>query len=156
LCIVKPRHYPPVQQNSKLGNWYCGTEHYVSFKAPALLLLTLSACGLLDPAGCSLASCSNGLTVHLSALPNGPYRVEIFLLGPGQQPAHAYDCPSGQCGQDLTFPDLVPDHAWVRVTTSAGVRTTEFPTIAYEVFRPNGPDCPPSCRRATVTLDLPA
>jgi hypothetical protein len=121
-----------------------------------LLTLILSACGIFDPSGCTLIGCYDGLTIHLTALPNGPYRVEIFVVAPGLQPSHVYDCPTGQCGQNLTFPDLNPDRAWVRVTTAAGERTIEFSSIVYEAHRPNGPDCSPTCRQATLTVDIPA
>jgi hypothetical protein len=78
------------------------------------------------------------------------------VIAPGLLPSHGYDCPTGQCGQDLTFPALNPDRAWVRVASAAGERTIEFASITYEAHRPNGPDCSPTCRQATLTVDIPA
>jgi hypothetical protein len=117
----------------------------------------LSGCNSLGPRSCTLIGCQNGLTVQLSAMPSAPFRVELRATSATAQPVYVYDCSnSAACGQGAFFPDFSGDHAFVTVVTSAGTRTTEITRIEYRVSRPNGPDCPPACRQATVTADVPA
>ena len=59
------------------------------------------------------------------------------------------DCSSG-----VFFSDLRVDAVEIRVENERGVTFTEVqPT--YEETEPNGPDCPPTCYRAEVTVDTP-
>ncbi|HEX7024684.1 MAG TPA: hypothetical protein VF187_07690, partial [Gemmatimonadales bacterium] len=75
----------------------------------------------------------------------------------GEGPSYAYDCAGGAtCQQDIFFPELVLDRIIVKVTTALGSRLTEIANPEYVNSQPNGPDCPPVCRQATVTAQLPA
>jgi hypothetical protein len=125
---------------------------------PATLLAFAAGCDVLGIGSthCTLIGCTDGITVHLTALPTGPYRVEILVgSGPGGL-SYAYDCAGGPtCQQVIFFPELVPDRIIVRVTTSLGSRDTEISNPVYSTLRPNGPDCPPLCRQASVTAQLP-
>ena len=125
---------------------------------PATLLALAAGCDVLGIGSthCTLIGCTDGITVRLTALPTGPYRVEILVgSGPGG-PSYAYDCAGGSaCLQDIFFPELVLNSIIVRVTTPLGTRDTEIANPVYETSRPNGPDCPPLCRQASVTAQLP-
>jgi hypothetical protein len=117
----------------------------------------LAGCNSLGPHTCTLIGCQNGLTVRLSTMPAAPFRVELRVASPTSQPAYVYDCSNpASCAQGAFFPDFSGEHAFVTVVTSAGTRTTEVTRIEYRVSRPNGPNCPPECRQATVTADVPA
>lgn len=126
----------------------------------ALLAMTLATgCDTLGVAAgpnCTEIGCSDGITVHLTELPIGPYRVEI-LVGSGQGGlSYAYVCAGGSmCLQDIFFPELRPERLIVRVTTPDGTRDTEISNPVYATVRPNGEDCPPLCLQATVTAQLP-
>lgn len=123
---------------------------------PAMLLALATGCDILGiGTACTLIGCYNGIAVHLAALPSGPYKVEILVAGaaPG---LYEYDCAGGEaCQQDVFFPELVLDRIVVKVTTSLGSRITEIANPVYETSRPNGPDCSPLCRQASVTAQLP-
>jgi hypothetical protein len=114
----------------------------------------LAGCNFL---GCTLIGCQDGLTVQLSAAPDAAFRVELRVTSPTSQPAYVYECENAsQCAQGVFFPDFGGDHVFITVATATSARTTEISRIAYRVTRPNGPNCPPTCRQATVTADVPA
>ena len=123
------------------------------------LLAVAAACGIFGPRGdkvCTLIGCDSGLTVHLNTKPAGTYRVEVFARGPDQQPAYVYDCSTaGICQQDIFFSGLIVDHPFIRVTTTVGTKLVEITTVTYVSSYPNGPDCGPPCRNATVNVDIP-
>ena len=124
-----------------------------------LVLLATTACGVIssnDEKVCTLIGCNSGLTVHLNTKPAGTYKVEVFPLSPNQQPAYVYECSNvSSCQQDIFFASLIVSHPFVRITTSAGTKTVEIPTVNYVTSRPNGPGCDPECRQATVNVDIP-
>jgi hypothetical protein len=128
--------------------------------APILTLATafaLAGCSVFDPGDdvCTLIGCQSGLRVEFSTRPAGPFRVEVTAPGttPGG-PTFVFDCPDpARCGASAVFPDFTPTHVTVRVTTPAGVVTRDF-TPAYRSSSPNGEDCEPTCREATVRVEL--
>ena len=120
-----------------------------------LLALMSPGCSLIDGPefACTLVGCQNGLTVRFATPPSGLLRVEVYTQSPDRQPAYVYDCTVETCYDAVFFPDLILEHGFVRVTSSAGSRLTEIrPTYASR--RPNGPDCPPLCRSASVTVPV--
>ena len=127
---------------------------------PLLVVSTLAAlagCNFTGLHACTLIGCQNGLTVRLSATPAAPFRVELRVTSSTSQPVYVYDCSNVErCAQGVFFPDFSGEQAFVSVVTDAGTRTTEITRIQYRVSRPNGPNCPPECRQATVTADVPA
>ena len=102
----------------------------------AALLSLAAGCDVLGIGStqCTLIGCTDGITVHLTALPTGPYRGEILGSGPD--------------GLSYTY-DIVG------VTTPLGTRYTEIANPVYTTSGPNGQDCPPICRQASVTAQLP-
>jgi hypothetical protein len=105
---------------------------------------------------CTLIGCDGGITVHLASLPNGPFRVE--LRPPGAQGAsYVFERGSAAvpCRQDIFFADLIADHLFATVTAGGASRDTEITQVRYTSHRPNGPSCPPDCRTAVVTAQVP-
>ena len=111
----------------------------------------LAGCNGISGA-CTLIGCDSGLVVLLAQAPTGPYRIEVFSRE--DAPHYAFDCAvPGQCG-DVRFVDYTPESVTIRVTTSAGTRE-QTAQPKYSVYRPNGPNCEPTCRSAAVTVALP-
>lgn len=110
-------------------------------------------CDLLGPDACTLIGCSSGLTVALQGQLTGAYRVEV--RAPGAATAHVFECPEAtQCAGVVLFDEFMPSVATVTVTTERGtVRQQIQPT--YVTSRPNGKDCKPLCRHATVQVPIP-
>ena len=117
--------------------------------AIAVLAMTLSSC---DPderlQACTLIGCESGLRVVLTTPPAAPYRVEAYV--PGSAVRQMRQCNTGgTC--DITFVDFTPAQVTIEVITTADtVRRDAAP--AYQISRPNGPQCDPECRSATVTV----
>lgn len=121
-------------------------------------LASITACGG-DSMACALLPDMTGLTVTLSAVPSGPYSVEVLVprSTPSLPVSYEFRCDGGQLCRRSTifFPGLVTPNASVRVTTQVGTRTTEYPRIAYSDSYPNGQSCEPRTTSATVTAALP-
>lgn len=113
-----------------------------------------AACSGLGPDGdCTLIGCSSGLEVQLPSVPAGPYRVEAFVREGGSR--YVLECPgAAECGGRAFFADFTPEAVQVRGTTPAGLVTQSF-RPSYTAHRPNGADCPPVCRTATVQMPVP-
>ena len=97
---------------------------------------------------CTAAACLNGLRMTLANPPSGAFRIEA--QAPGETVPHAIDCMSAQSCL-LFFQDYMPAQVTIRVIAGSGTTTLDA-TPAYGAVRPNGPDCPPECRQATVTV----
>ena len=115
--------------------------------------------GLLAALGCSdtvctLIGCESGVTVHLSAVPSQPFRVELGVAG--NDVLYVFDCTNdaSRCRQDIFFPDLIVDHLGVTVRVGAASRLTEV-QVVYTHSRPNGPNCGPDCATASVNAAIP-
>jgi hypothetical protein len=120
-----------------------------------LSLLALTACDSDKIMICTLLGCAgDGLMVHLSNMPATPFRVELVILG-SDQVTQVYDCTATRrCSQDVFFADVKSPVVSVTVRVGAASRTSDVHPV-YSTFQPNGPDCPPTCRSATVTIDPP-
>ena len=116
--------------------------------------LTLGGCDVLGPGACTLVGCSDGLAVALQSTPTSAYRVEVRV--PGSPSSYVFDCPDpARCGTLVRFDEFTPSSAFVTITTDRGTVRHEV-RPSYVVSRPNGEDCPPLCRQATVHLPIPA
>ena len=125
--------------------------------ARALLVAVLasasvSACDDVFGKGCSLAPCPAELTVIVHGEEDVEYAV--FASAPGEevQSATCRIRPSANsCSVYLR--DFDPDEVTVRVAWADQEATGQF-TPTYETVHPNGPDCTPTCRVATVTMEV--
>jgi hypothetical protein len=121
------------------------------------VLGTVSACdGPLEV--CTLIGCSSGLAVNLSSAPVGAFSVEILPDAPiGNPPTYRVECGGSapECGAQVFFPDLIIERAQVRIVTTLGTVTHPIGPVQYGTAYPNGRQCSPACRRATVTVGIP-
>lgn len=116
-----------------------------------------TACSGLDEA-CTQIGCLSGLTVSLSSVPIGAYSVEVIPEGPaGTARTYRVDCGGSapSCGSQVYFQDLFIERAQVRVVTSLGTVTQSVGPVRYVTSYPNGRQCEPACRRATVNVGVP-
>ena len=105
---------------------------------------------------CTLIPCLEGLIVRLPSPPAGPFMIEVLVpAGQTLTPIHTYECPTGTCPDQVWIQNVELTHIVVRVTTQAGVRTTDVPQVPYEMKYPNGTDCDTGCLNAVVTAELP-
>ncbi|HEU0012273.1 MAG TPA: hypothetical protein VFQ45_01245 [Longimicrobium sp.] len=104
----------------------------------------LAGCGGIAGV-CTEIGCATGLTVRLGAAPAGGYRVEAIVAGQEQR---VHECAAGTTCEVL-FEDFAPQQVTVRVTGGGAAREETF-TPSYQVSYPNGPECGPECRNATV------
>ena len=118
--------------------------------ALALVAAFSSGCDVLGPSACTLIGCT-GLVVEVTGVP-GQTPVTVVLTAPdGSTRSATCTSTSGTC--PVSFPDFAPASVTIRVTT--GTQTTEVTRQpAYEVTRPNGPECGPECRNARVVVVL--
>ena len=100
---------------------------------------------------CTLIACGDAIRVELADLPE-PFT--ITFRAEGEEPL-TFESSDPELEDDVVFiPDVEPDRLTVEVEAE-GVDFTQTFDLEYETFRPNGPDCPPVCRMATVVVDLP-
>jgi len=127
---------------------------WVLMPVAAALLLLLAACSESEPTGieCSGVGCANGLQVNFNRVP--PLGT-VVILEFGQTPWRVECGTDADCSNGLFFEGLLVDYVAVRVTTAEGGILHEL-RPEYVETRPNGPDCPPTCWNATVTVALPA
>jgi hypothetical protein len=128
----------------------------------AALLLTLPLLLACNPEEltCTLAGDLTGLTVELSAVPVGPFTVDIVIprSTPSLPVSYTYRCDGGPLCRTRTviFPGLIATDFTVRVTTNLGVRETTPPRpVRYTDEFPNGPRCGPRSTTATVQASIP-
>jgi hypothetical protein len=101
---------------------------------------------------CTLVGCDSGLGVVFTQAPTVPYRVEVFSRE--DAPHYVFDCANPSQCDDARFIDYTPALVTIRVTTAAGTREQTV-RPEYDIDRPNGPNCEPTCKWATVTVALP-
>jgi hypothetical protein len=89
-------------------------------------------------------------------MPAGAFTVEI-VAGSAGGANLLYQCDGiAPCNQSIKFAGYESNSASVRVTTTKGSVITLVNNIPYLVLNPNGDECPPVCKQATVTVPLPA
>ena len=129
-------------------------------------LLALAGCsGGPGSVNCTLIGCTDQLTVKLEPPTVGSYAVTLLLDGQGGSFRCENGAPVAPAGVrvdagsgDHFLLGAAPRSVGVEVVGGAGgdlgagpKRSGTFlPT--YVVLRPNGPNCPPACAQASVTL----
>lgn len=106
---------------------------------------------------CTQIGCDSGFLVRLDALPTGAFTVDVYANSPNESPSYRYECAPGAlpCLQNVFFADFLGENPHIRVTTTEGSVLTQVYGLNYESYRPNGPNCPPDCRRAETTVAIP-
>ena len=120
------------------------------------LLGTVTACNGIGEV-CTEIGCLSGLTVNLSGVPIGAYSVEVIPEGPPGTMTYRVDCGGSapSCGSQVYFRDVFVERAHVRVVSSLGTVTHAVGPIRYSTSYPNGRQCEPACRQATVAVGIP-
>jgi hypothetical protein len=110
-----------------------------------------SGCDLIGPRACTLIGCT-GMVVEVTGAPGQtPMTIVVTASDGSARSATCTSATGGTC--PVSFPDFTPASITIRVLT--GTQTTEVTRQPmYEVTRPNGPECPPECRGARVTVAL--
>lgn len=116
------------------------------------LALLLTACsGSTDPVRvCTLIGCDSGIELVLENPPTGAYRIEAYVYSEG--PRYVYRCErQSGCNDRVFLAEFTPYRVFVEVISESGAQRYEVvPT--YQESQPNGPNCPPTCRKAVIRL----
>lgn len=93
--------------------------------------VTMVAVGV-QSCGCDTWGCGDGLFVRFNAEPVGPWKIELFVAGVLQAAPPSATCDGSRgCSGGAHYNILPRDNVSVRITTDAGVRSTNFPRITY-------------------------
>ena len=116
-----------------------------------ILLLFCLACSSngSGPRACTLIGCVKGLNVVVNSSLQQDYTVNVKS---GTQQLATATCRAGQpC--NVFVENQQPASVVVEIVTPDGTVQRTF-NPQYVATRPNGPDCPPECRQATVTVNV--
>ena len=130
------------------GYRQCGHEVAVVVCGLVFLVLLLLGCNDVTGQACTLIGCSDGLNVEVQGVMSD-VSVEATSATGETRTAPCQAFSDSTCW--VHFDDFVPDEVTIRVADGDNqVSVTTKP--AYESLQPNGPDCPPTCRQATVVI----
>lgn len=99
---------------------------------------------------CTLIGCENGLNVQVNSSLTQSFTVTV-RAGSGEQ-LHSFTCNPGQTCQAFVA-GQTPDEVTVTLATAQGPVSKTFQP-EYRLNRPNGPDCPPECKQATIVMTV--
>jgi hypothetical protein len=115
-----------------------------------LAIAVLSGCGSSTDAACTLIGCTDQFVVTVEGPAGAEFVVQASEPG-GDTRTETCTVTNDSCA--IVFDNFAPDQITLRVTgPERELSVTLQP--AYEALRPNGPGCPPTCLRASVTVDL--
>jgi hypothetical protein len=100
---------------------------------------------------CTLIGCDDGLSVEVKSSLQQSFTVNVRT---GTQTLHTFRCDPGQPCQAFVR-NQTPAEVTVSIDAGGGqqpVSRTYHPE--YQINRPNGPDCPPDCKQAMVSLTV--
>lgn len=109
----------------------------------------LPGCSLGEPVTCSGIECANALVVDLDGAVPSSYTIEARAANETRR----FTCTAASLCNEAVFDDFTPTEVTIRVTWSGG-SMEQVATPKYDLVQPNGPDCPPICRRAVVTITI--
>ena len=117
---------------------------------PVFLALLLFGCNAPpEPVACTMIGCSNGLSIRVNSTQTSNYSVTVSA---NNQVIGRFDCTAGQ--QCMNFiENQTPDSISVVIQSSGGTVTRSY-RPEYQNNRPNGPNCPPECKQATVIVTV--
>jgi hypothetical protein len=100
------------------------------------------------PTMCTQIGCSDGLNVELDGFDE---EVELELTA-GEETRRVTCLPPGPCRHFI--PDFTPAEVTVVALLEDGTEEERSFTPEYRDEQPNGPDCPPVCRQASIRWKL--
>jgi hypothetical protein len=125
-------------------------RRYPRIAATLVILLAGAACNVIGPRACTLIGCT-GLVIEVTGAASQTPVTVLVTAADGSTRTATCSSPTGTC--PVSFSDFTPASLTVRV--SSGAQSTELAVQpAYQLTRPNGPECPPECRSARVTVAL--
>ena len=99
---------------------------------------------------CTLIGCDDGVQVKLtSSLPNSA-TIEINYDGKSK----TIVCSEDRCNSNsyLFFENITPETFTIKIVENGKVLSESTHTPTYRVDQPNGPNCPPDCKRTEVSI----
>jgi hypothetical protein len=123
-------------------------------KATLVMALALAACASRQPEEeaqrvCTMIGCNNGLAVEVNSSAQQSLTINVQA---GTQTLHTFRCEPGQPCRAF-IDNQTPEQVTVHVQSASGTVSKTY-RPEYRMNRPNGPDCPPECRQATVTVSV--
>ena len=112
---------------------------------------SLSACDGSTDLACTEIGCLDGLSVVVRGTPGVEIEIEASEPSGDVRNATCVVLQDGSCR--IGFDGFVPEEVTVAVS-GGGQHASVTVEPVYETLQPNGPDCPPICRQATVEVDL--
>jgi hypothetical protein len=111
---------------------------------------------------CTLMGCLDTLTFTLDGEVPEEYTLQLtspdgLLIEVSCTSGEGAETPQGQsgtCGGSGVTLNVAPSQVHLRLARDGGAIERNL-TPAYQVFQPNGPDCPPACRSGSVTIVVP-
>lgn len=100
------------------------------------------------PTMCTQIGCNDGLNVELDGFDQ---EVELELTA-GEETRTVTCLPPGPCRHFI--PDFTPAEVTATALLDDGTEEERSFTPEYREERPNGPDCPPVCRQASIRWKL--
>lgn len=96
---------------------------------------------------CTLIGCNDGLSVQVTSAVTQSITVTVRA---NNQVIRTFRCePGNPCTSFIE--DQMPTSVSVTVEAPGGTVNRVY-TPEYRTARPNGPNCPPTCRQATITV----
>ena len=115
------------------------------------LVVSASGCGLFtDGEYCTLIGCVSGLHVELEGATDGPVRVVVTLPDGTMLEERCEGGP--QCLFGIVFEGVTATSVVVDVYLGLDEPARFVEQLTYNEYFPNGEDCGPPCRLATVRL----
>lgn len=121
--------------------------------AMTLLLLHHAA----PPRACTILGCATGMSIRLTG--NIPEEFTIELVGKDGT-TRKINCPAASeaaigCSSELIliYDGYKPEEVRITIFWEGGSITEHFRPI-YTTLQPNGPDCPPICHHANLTMNV--
>lgn len=144
-----------------LGGTMLRYDVFTRFAFRLSIVLTLAfavSCSYSDdntwdniPVICTLIGCTDGLTVQIEGML--PTTFVLEAVAPVGPPV-IVECPdSALCGSNIFLEGFTPEEVTIRLSFDSDSVSETFNPF-YETYQPNGPDCPPECLVASVTVLL--
>jgi hypothetical protein len=98
---------------------------------------------------CTLIGCTDGLAIEVNHSLQQSFTVNVRS---GTQTIHTFRCDPGQPCRAFVS-NQTPSDVTVTVDSPQGPVSKDFQP-EYRLSRPNGPDCLPECKQATIALTV--